>query len=775
MADDFSRLLEEQRRTNSLLTQVLGQRVTTSGGGGSGGDWQTGASNAGNLFTQAGRTAVDAMGKVASGTASTSDVLGAATGVIGKFGGIGADAGKAIQELGTGVIDANNAMRRTGDVGVTFSGNLGEMNKQVKQAQLTMPEFEDAIRRNSGAIAGLSSTMDKSASAYLKVSKDVQETGVADTLKQAGISSKEFAELTMLSIQNKRALDLNDDKARKQAIETTLALANEMNEVARITGKSREEQQRMLKGQLEKAEVEASLAQMGNEGRDNFNKMQVALGPLGKSVQDLASEIATGGVRTAEGTKQMAALGPAGASLERAIKQQMEARTDDEKKRAAQAVESAKLDVLRYQQSKEYLDAVRFDSSEVGKVRRQQYMDSLASQKADEAAREEYRKKFGKDGTAEEVAKFARDQVKMATAGVEIDPKTGKEIVNQGAVVSRTINQLDNLGKVAAGGAAEGLNKLNRSTGELIQSQQGFNNFLAKYKTAEAAANLPRDTANAATQALTGRQAANSANLPPDRRNPVPIREFGSPGVDSFLKGSGAFSNMFENWGKETVVKLHGEEAVVRKDQGIQLVQKLVDEQSGNLKKQLDGVVKKVAADKATVNREDLQKEVAQAFSKITSTNNEMPGINRIGNDITNAFGQMSQKITSGPKLDVMQEQMTKAFSQIKQPEFTKLPMSKDIFGSLTSKINDLTSNIPKSDATNKPKEEPRVSPETQVATPPAPPAPIGEEVTLKDILQALNELNKTNALMVANTEMISEFGRKQLQATKGLSGNRLA
>lgn len=54
-------------------------------------------------------------------------------------------------------------------------------------------------------------------------------------------------------------------------------------------------------------------------------------------------------------------------------------------------------------------------------------------------------------------------------------------------------------------------------------------------------------------------------------------------------------------------------------------------------------------------------------------------------------------------------------------------------------------------------------------------PIKLGEEVTLKDVLESLNQLNSTMGQMVTHTESISDASTKQVRATESLSGNRFA
>jgi hypothetical protein len=74
-----------------------------------------------------------------------------------------------------------------------------------------------------------------------------------------------------------------------------------------------------------------------------------------------------------------------------------------------------------------------------------------------------------------------------------------------------------------------------------------------------------------------------------------------------------------------------------------------------------------------------------------------------------------------------------------------------------------------------KPTEKPKpIEPPKPVQPPPVAPAIVSKETTLKDLHEALIQLNKTMAQMAQHTDTISSNSHKQVKATKGLSGNLL-
>jgi hypothetical protein len=143
----------------------------------------------------------------------------------------------------------------------------------------------------------------------------------------------------MISMRERRGLDLNDKAARQNMLDNTIALSGEMNEVARLTGVSRQEQMAKLAKDKENVMVQAELMGMDKDATNRYDLLKTKLGPLGDSVSKLADEIFTGGIRTKEGADRMAALGPAGKAFEQAVLMQKNATTTAEKNAAAAAME----------------------------------------------------------------------------------------------------------------------------------------------------------------------------------------------------------------------------------------------------------------------------------------------------------------------------------------------------------------------------------------------------------------------------------------------------
>lgn len=697
LLQENNELLRESIRSNNR-SGGSAPSSNTGGGGGSGG----GISPNAGAFQGFINSSVDGLAKLAKGSFSAGDALGIITGAAGKVPIVGAGVSKIADTLGTGAIKLGSDLNEAGKSGMSFNNDIGNYAKSLSGARMSSDEFLKTLDKNSTGLTSMGMTVDRASKNYMAMAKDMQESPVARQLQETGVSAAEMNGFLTQQLVNRRTLDITDAKARKDAIESTLSLTVEMDALARQTGKNRQQQMDELKKEQNKAEVQAALMQMGEQGRKNFDHMSTQAGTMGDSVRSLASEIATGGVRTKEGANALAAMGPAGAQFTAAVKAQMAATTPAAKAQADAMMAKAQADLTEYQRSKQYLDMVRYDTSEVGKERQKQFQqNSLLNQ---QVAKENENK--GKTKAEQDAAQ--KTEIAQAQAGKPTKAIGGTD---QGSKVGKGMNEFKVLSQDIAAGFGIHADKINKNAGALVDQVKAINGKLTsgigKYGTAEEKAKQTGDLYDKAKGAIGLN--FNSASSNPENK---PAGYTGPGKKPGFADGTlGELGTLFGDFGKGTPAVLHGKEAVV------------TEKQMQNMAQGLFG-------------------SVSSQMSKM-GVPTDMPA------SMTKDFQKMTASISKPP---------------------SGMPDFGSIQSTISAKMADLQKGMP---ITTQDQATSAAKTQAKPAAPAESRAPFsgGKDGNLNDVVTELNMLNKQMGQLLSQHD---DFGRQQLRATKGMSGNRL-
>lgn len=171
--------------------------------------------------------------------------------------------------------------------GINFSGSLTQMRMAAANSYLTLEEFSKVMKDNSEAFAKMGGTADEGARAFSAVGKELIQSPIGKELMAMGYTTAEvnsgLANYIALT-GGRNAQEMKDTKALSQAAGNYL---NELDELAQITGKSREQQEQALKEASANQAYQSYLLTLDEKGKEKANlAMAEAMAKGGKGATE---------------------------------------------------------------------------------------------------------------------------------------------------------------------------------------------------------------------------------------------------------------------------------------------------------------------------------------------------------------------------------------------------------------------------------------------------------------------------------------------------------
>lgn len=418
--------------------------MSSGGGGGGGGGSGSPMSDIDSKLKAEGKGVVDSLvgigkagldvgGKLFEGGLRVKDataalekgmqVAGMGNSVIGKALSTSAE---LLNKLGSNIDQNVDTWRKLSDTGASFNNDIFEMKTQASNARLSIAEMSDVVQRNSQNLAGLGATVGQSTKEFSKVSQKFFDEGLGTSLTRMGYNTKELNDVLAVTAGSMRLKDLQEKGGTERAAKAAAALATEMDEVAKITGKSKQEQldeirRKQADGQRQAA-IDLAIQRGGKGAAEAFNMLSTTSAMGGKNFQKLAEDVAAMG-RPSEGME--GAYAALGSEAQKLLQEAGAAARSGNQELAQQRVKEAAEARARFQQTEEYKTLAAQGLKEFS----DQYGEGKPLAKAIDAA----------GGSMKDLQKSVKD----AQAG--IDPDTGKK--SPGAAITEFAVDVESRGR----------------------------------------------------------------------------------------------------------------------------------------------------------------------------------------------------------------------------------------------------------------------------------------------------------------------------------------
>lgn len=575
--------------------------------------------------------------KFGTGTYAAQDAVAQATSALGHVPGVSVAVASAFKQVADTGLTVNKQLNDAGSVGAGFGNRLGEAAESILGARMTFQDYSDTMKRGTSMITGFGGNVNQSAKTLLALDQQLQETNIARTLVESGVSQKEINESNLVFLNKTRNLNLLSTQQNERLIESSAKFAEQLDISARLYGKSREEQLKDVKAQQDKAEVQAALQSQGIDAQLAFAHTQQKIGTMGKAYMDMASEItAYGTVMSEEGNALKSALGDSGQELEDAIKQSNAAKTEQQKKDADERLEAAKRGVAVRQTESDYLAIVQFNRDKYGQTIKAAYVGDLERQAGQaaisQAAEEGAKKNWNQEQIKARYNEILNENLKKATQ--EQKGQTPDGNTDPKAAMGRVMNDVEGTLKDFSAGFGKTLNSAANTAGKGITESgsilsKAITNALAPRTASEANRTF---TPNNLIPGAAPSEARGSYN-PATRSNAVP-----------HATGTlGNFGEFFHNYGKEGFpATLHGEEMVLPKAQLPQFMQQFTSQMKDKIPDPRDLMDKLSAQQPSTEMLDQIMYGGARSQEAMTQKGT-LGGNNTTLNDLADLLSQLNK------------------------------------------------------------------------------------------------------------------------------------
>jgi hypothetical protein len=356
------------------------------------------------------------------------------------------------------------AFRELSKTGASFSNDIIGMTVASKGMRLNLEEFTDVMKNNAANFAGFGGSVTRGAEAFAKLSSEFMDSPFIDSLNQAGYQNKELNEVLALQVGFMRSSMRNDDASRKQAIESAGRLAGEMDLMAKLTGKTREEQADAMKKAQSDMQIESKMRLIGlQQGADAEKAARAAFAEQYNQAQlrgqgQMFKEVfATGTVTSQEAKMQTALLGKeAQATTNQAL-----ATAKGNVEEARKFNQIAQEEALKNNKNQALMVIGTY--GDIGGAATKTVHETMKAQQTMHDAAESIRKEAAFKGKGEaEILAEASKRIKEAAAGKDAE---GKEV--SGA--TKSMINLGNRAKDAEAALYENLvNPLNKKIGPAL-------------------------------------------------------------------------------------------------------------------------------------------------------------------------------------------------------------------------------------------------------------------------------------------------------------------
>jgi hypothetical protein len=230
--------------------------------------------------------------------------------------------GGALAPLASYADETIESFRGLSSVGASFGGSITEMRNASAGMGLSLSEMSDLFRSNASNLAALGGSVAQGAVRFAKMNKNLKATGDFKSLMNMGFSVEQINEGMGSYIDLQRRMGTLQNKSTQELAAGSADYLMQIDKLAKITGKTREEAEAALNDQAADSVTRTLLNALKDqpEAYKNLQTSLALLDEVGGSTAEALKGMLTGNPTEAAG-QLLAVLGDAGPDIADAMAQ----------------------------------------------------------------------------------------------------------------------------------------------------------------------------------------------------------------------------------------------------------------------------------------------------------------------------------------------------------------------------------------------------------------------------------------------------------------------
>jgi hypothetical protein len=172
--------------------------------------------------------------------------------------------------------------------GVNFGGSLTQLRLAASQTYMTMEQFTQLVSTNSDTLSRMGGTVDQGARSFVTLSNSLLKSAEGTGLRALGYTTAEVNQGMLDYINITGGRNKKELQNTAEITKGTTEYLSQLDELAQITGKTKEQQAQALKEANQNAAIQAKLAGMDEKQKLAYNRglaeMEAKFGKAGREM-----------------------------------------------------------------------------------------------------------------------------------------------------------------------------------------------------------------------------------------------------------------------------------------------------------------------------------------------------------------------------------------------------------------------------------------------------------------------------------------------------------